>query len=101
MRRLVIVAVAVLAACGPKKIATVDPAIAARETLEKANANVRAGCFDAGRRNGQVGRSRGRGSRHLPRSALFDMIDNRFRQPKLAATFQRLAQTNRRHRMGD
>jgi tetratricopeptide (TPR) repeat protein len=37
---------ALAAACGPKKIATVDPAIAARESLAKADANLRAGCFD-------------------------------------------------------
>jgi tetratricopeptide (TPR) repeat protein len=33
------------AACGPKKVA-VDPSIAARATLEQADANLRAGCFD-------------------------------------------------------
>jgi tetratricopeptide (TPR) repeat protein len=34
-----------LVACGPKKVA-VDPGIAARATLERADANLRAGCFD-------------------------------------------------------
>src|SRR5262249_8023260 len=34
-----------LAGCGPKKVA-VDPGIAARATLERADANLRAGCFD-------------------------------------------------------
>jgi tetratricopeptide (TPR) repeat protein len=46
MRRLVILSLALAAACGPKKIATVDPAIAARATLAQADANLRAGCFD-------------------------------------------------------
>ena len=44
-RRLAVAALGLLAACGPKKVA-VDPAIAARATLEQADANVRAGCFD-------------------------------------------------------
>jgi hypothetical protein len=44
-RHLVAAALAVVAACGPKKVA-VDPAIAARATLEQAAANLRAGCFD-------------------------------------------------------
>jgi tetratricopeptide (TPR) repeat protein len=44
-RRLLIVALGLLAACGPKKVA-VDPAIAGRATLEEADANLRAGCFD-------------------------------------------------------
>lgn len=46
MRRLAIVSLGLLAACGPKKAATIDPAIAARETLAMADANLRAGCFD-------------------------------------------------------
>lgn len=46
MRRLAVLSLALLAACGPKKIALPDPAIAARETLAKADANLRAGCFD-------------------------------------------------------
>jgi tetratricopeptide (TPR) repeat protein len=45
-RLLVCGVLGLLAACGPKKIATIDPAIAARETLAKADANLRAGCFD-------------------------------------------------------
>ncbi|HXD74481.1 MAG TPA: hypothetical protein VN628_12125 [Vicinamibacterales bacterium] len=44
--RLLVCLVALAAACGPKKVALVDPAIAARETLVKADANFRAGCFD-------------------------------------------------------
>jgi tetratricopeptide (TPR) repeat protein len=44
-RRLAVAALGLLAACGPKKVA-VDPAIAARATLEQAASNVRAGCFD-------------------------------------------------------
>ena len=44
-RRLLIVAVGLLAACGPQKVA-VDPAIAGRATIEQADANFRAGCFD-------------------------------------------------------
>jgi hypothetical protein len=43
--RRVWLAVALVAACGPKKIA-VDPAIAGRATLAHADANLRAGCFD-------------------------------------------------------
>src|SRR5215831_14445877 len=43
--RQVWLAVALVAACGPKKVA-VDPAIAGRATLAKADANLRAGCFD-------------------------------------------------------
>src|SRR3954468_21355364 len=46
MRRAVIAALVLTAACGSKKIATVDPAIAARESLARADANLRAGCFD-------------------------------------------------------
>ena len=46
MRRFAFIALALLAACGPKKIATIDPAIAARATLAQADANLRAGCFD-------------------------------------------------------
>src|SRR3954470_5436870 len=46
MRRFGIVAViGLLAACGPQKV-VIDPAIAARATLEKADTNLRAGCFD-------------------------------------------------------
>lgn len=45
-RRLGLAAVlCFFAACGPKKVA-VDPAIAARATLDQADANLRAGCFD-------------------------------------------------------
>ena len=47
-RRLAIaaaLALVVAAACAPKKVA-VDPAIAARATLDQAAANLRAGCFD-------------------------------------------------------
>ena len=44
-RRFAVAALGLLAACGPKKVA-VDPAIAARATLERAASNVRAGCFD-------------------------------------------------------
>ena len=46
MRRLVIISLVLAAACGPKKIATPDPAIAARETLARADADLRAGCYD-------------------------------------------------------
>jgi len=46
MRRLATVSLALFAACGPKKIATPDPAIAARETLARADADLRAGCYD-------------------------------------------------------
>src|SRR5947207_3963107 len=47
MRPLVICAVVAFAvACGPKKVAVVDPAIAARATLAQGDANLRAGCFD-------------------------------------------------------
>ena len=46
MRRLVLISLVLLAGCGPQKIATPDPAIAARETLAKADASLRAGCFD-------------------------------------------------------
>jgi len=46
IRRLGVAAVLCCAsACGPKKVA-VDPSIAARETLEQADANLRAGCYD-------------------------------------------------------
>src|ERR1041385_5642743 len=45
MIRRLIAAVALLTACGPKKV-VVDPAIAGRVTLEQADANLRAGCFD-------------------------------------------------------
>src|SRR5438128_610811 len=45
-RAATIAALSLLAACGPQKIAAVDPAIAARETLAKADTNLRAGCFD-------------------------------------------------------
>ena len=41
----VAIALGLVAACAPKKVA-VDPAIAARATLEQADANLRAGCFD-------------------------------------------------------
>ena len=44
--RLLVCAAVLASACGPQKIARVDPAIAARETLTKADANLRAGCFD-------------------------------------------------------
>jgi len=44
-RPLAVVALGLAVACGPKKVA-VDPAIAARATLEQADANLRAGCFD-------------------------------------------------------
>ena len=45
-RRLGFAAVlCVAAACAPKKVA-VDPSIAARATLEEADANLRVGCFD-------------------------------------------------------
>jgi tetratricopeptide (TPR) repeat protein len=46
MRRLAIVFLVLLAACGPQRVAVPDPAIAARETLASADANLRAGCFD-------------------------------------------------------
>src|SRR5580765_2555120 len=46
MRRLsVCLAVGLVVACGPKKVA-IDPAIAGRATLAQADANLRAGCFD-------------------------------------------------------
>ncbi len=44
--RLLICLAALAVGCGPKRVVTVDPAIAARETLAKADANLRAGCFD-------------------------------------------------------
>jgi len=44
-RRLLVAALGLLAACGPKTVA-VDPAIAGRATLEEADANLRAGCFE-------------------------------------------------------
>jgi len=44
-RRHLVIALGLLAACGPQKVA-VDPAIAGRATLELADANFRAGCFD-------------------------------------------------------
>jgi tetratricopeptide (TPR) repeat protein len=47
MTRSVAVAAALClaTACGPKKV-VVDPSIAARATIEQADANLRAGCFD-------------------------------------------------------
>lgn len=46
MRHLAVVAaLGLLVACGPQKV-VVDPAIAARATLDAADANLRAGCFD-------------------------------------------------------
>jgi len=46
MRRVVAIAgLALFAACGPQTV-VVDPAIAARATLARADANLRAGCFD-------------------------------------------------------